>query len=82
MSKPWFGPLPPMFYVFPITWQGWAVVAGSQAAAALIYLLAPKILVDPEKGHAWASALVFLIEVAFVVIVIWKTGRRRRQKVQ
>jgi hypothetical protein len=68
-----------MFPLFPITWQGWAVVAGSQAVIVLIYLFVSWFFADPDKGAAWASALGFLVEVVYVVIVIWKAGSRRRR---
>jgi hypothetical protein len=79
MSKPWFGPLPPVFAVFPITWQGWALVVVSQVVIALIRVLGPAFFTDPDKGWREASVVALLVEALYFVIIIWKArslGRR------
>ena len=79
MGKPWFGPVAPVFVVFPITWQGWALVVGSQVLIVAIRLFVPEFFASPDKGEATASTLALLLEAAYFVIVIWKVGSRRRR---
>ena len=79
MGKPWFGPLPPVFVVFPITWQGWGVVIASQVVIVLVRILVPELVADPVKGARAAAVLAWLIEGVYFAIIIWKVGSRRRR---